>query len=474
MGQEIGHSHFRKQDFSNFEARLREETALLEEYFQRHVFDAAHPVGGFELEAWLIDRSGQPLPENERFLTLMDSELVTPELARFNVELNGAPRVLREQGLRAMLADLQQTWDQCGKVAETMDASLLAIGILPTLREQQLVLANMSGMTRYRALNEQVRRLRKGDPLKLDIPGAEALTTWHEDVMLEAAATSFQVHLQMPQALAARAFNAAIILSAPMVAVSANSPYLFGHDLWDETRIPVFEQAVSVCTTDSRQDARVTFGNAYVQHSLMECFVENLERYPVLLPESLDADTAAFSHLRLHNGTIWRWNRPLVGFDDQGRPHLRLEHRVMSAGPSLIDMVANAALFYGLAYMMSRESVAPETCLSFGQSRSNFYSAARHGLRAQLHWVDGAEYTVQTLVLNKLLPLAREGLEELGIAPEDREQFMDIIEQRVSSGRNGSAWQRAYVAKYGRDMRALTAAYQAQQHTGKPVHEWDV
>ena len=474
MGQEIERSHFRKQDFANFEERLRRETKLLQQYFETQRFANQPLVGGFELEMWLVDKGCQPLPENEKFLQLLNNDLVSAELARFNIELNNSPQPLHGYALSKMHKEVRQTWDQCNKTARKIDASLLAIGILPTLKEQQLNLGNMSSMQRYRALNEQVRRMREGHPLKLDIDGREALKTYHEDVMMESAATSFQLHLQIPQALAAPAYNTSIILSAPMVAVSANSPFLFGHDLWDETRIPVFEQAVSVCLTDVCPDARVSFGNGYAKHSLMECFTENLERYPVLLPEAQHENPEIFSHLRLHNGTIWRWNRPLVGFDKDGTPHLRIEHRVMASGPSLVDTVANAALFYGLVQALTRLSPAPETVIHFSQAKHNFYQAAQKGLGARIRWVNGNEVSIHELLLNELLPLARQGLEQLDIASSDIKNYLGVIEGRLRKKQNGANWQRAFAEKNGRDMQALTEAYLEYQKTKKPVHEWKV
>lgn len=475
MGQEIEHSHFRKQDFTGFENRLQEETRQLGDYFARHLFAEAPAVAGFELEAWLIDDHGRALPRNEDFLEGVDSSLICPELARFNVEFNGRPQRLEDQAIRKMHHELTRTWAHAqGHASRTINGELLAIGILPCLKESELNLKNMSAMTRYRALNEQVRRMRQGEPMKLDIKGREgALMTWQEDVMLESAATSFQIHLQVNQHSAARTYNAAMILSGPMVAMSANSPYLFGHDLWDETRIPVFEQAVSVCSTEQCLEARVTFGDAYLKESLEECFLENLKRYPVLLPESLEQESSPFAHLRLHNGTIWRWNRPLIGFDNQGRPHLRIEHRVMAAGPSLIDVMANAAFFYGLINRLVEQSPAPEKQLPFAKAKNNFYAAARDGLMARQHWLNGKVVDMSELLTEELLPMSREGLTILNIDKEDIEIYLGVIEARVRSGQNGAVWQRRFVNKYGRDMEALTLAYRDRQRSGKAVFEWD-
>ncbi len=474
MGKEISRSRFQKRDFLAFEERLRAETALLRDWFEHGGLSTRSGVGGFELECWLVDPHGYPAPLNEKFLDTLRSPLVVPELSRFNVEINTLPRQLEAHALRDMYKSLEQIWEHCQAVAETLGAHMLMIGILPTVTEQHLTLANVSKRVRYRALNEQILRLRKGAPIELNIEGPQPLYTFHSDVMLEAGTTSFQVHLQVAPHTAARYYNASLILSAPVVAACANSPYLFGHELWDETRIPLFEQSVSMCPPDAAQcpPNRVSFGSGYV-HSLHECFVENLERYPVLLPEIADEPPERLYHLRLHNGTIWRWNRPLVGFDG-GTAHLRIEHRVVPAGPSLLDTIANAALYFGLVQQLASASEPPEMHLPFAQARDNFYAAARYGLRAELVWLDGRRVGVRGLLRDALLPLAREGLAALGVESEDIERNLGIIERRVTSGRNGADWQRRYVARHGPDMRALTTAYLRCQKSGAPVHEWEV
>ncbi|GMR21103.1 MAG: glutamate-cysteine ligase family protein [Gammaproteobacteria bacterium] len=467
MGQEIEHDHFRKQDFTGFESRLRQETELLTQWFGEHRLSTRRPTVGYELEAWLVDEQVRPVPGNERFLELVHSDLVSPELARFNIELNSAPRKLGGTMLRAMQEELVGNWWRCNEAARQMDAELLLVGILPTVQYHQLTLDNMSAMTRYRALNEQVLRMRRGEPLELNITGREHYLNWHTDVMLESVATSLQMHIQAEPSLEARIYNAAIVLSAPMVAATANSPYLFGYDLWDETRIPVFEQAVSVTGR-----SRVFFGSSYVQDSLLECFIENYQDYPVLLPVNLDDDPATLSHLRLHNGTIWRWNRPLVGFNDEGTPHLRIEHRVVAAGPSLVDTVANMALFYGLVWSLARSEDIPEASLSFAHARENFYNAAKDGLNSRLRWLKGNEVGAQLLLTEELLPLAKKGLQDMGCNQDDIRQSMEILEARLRKAQNGAAWQRAFIAKHGRDMQALTLAYRDHQRGGRPVGEW--
>ncbi len=462
--------HFAAEDFAAFGARLREETAQLERALAAGDFAAAGYVAGFELEAWLVDHNHYPAPINERYLKWLDSPLVVPELSRFNVELNSTPEPLGAQTLARMKRELTQTWRHCQEVAHELDAALIMIGILPTIRKSALTLKNMSPMNRYYALNEQVFRSRAGKPLRIEIVGRERLALEHPDVMLEAATTSFQVHLQVPAAEAPRYYNASILLSAPIVAACANSPFLFGKQLWEETRIPLFEQAVDV----GGEVKRVTFGSGYLPASPLEYFAENRDAYPVLLPIHFDAPRTQYRHLRLHNGTIWRWNRLLVGFDRAGLPHLRIEHRVIPSGPTVADCIANAALYLGLVHFHAQDSIAPESRLAFEQARENFYRAARDGLEATIVWLDGRSGKVRERLLEELIPQARQGLLGLGIAAEDAARHLSIVEARVASGQTGAAWQRAYAQRVGYDWLELSVAYLRGQQSGVPVHEWDV
>ncbi len=476
MGQEITGVHFSKEDFARFHQRLGEETELLKQFFLENRFADTQTVSGFELEAWLMDRQFNPCPKNAEFIQQFASPMVSPELASFNVEFNYTPQVLTGDALRTLHLEMQQLWDKGNQTAHNIDCHLAMIGILPTVRQSDLSMANISSMKRYEALNEQVLRLREGKPLQLNIHGLESLRTEHNDVMLESATTSFQIHLQVPLDIAMRAYNASIILSAPMVAITANSPFLFGKNLWAETRIPLFEQSVEVGGYGGVAHGplrRVTFGSGYARKSIVEVFVENLDHYPVLLPTLIDEPLDQFCNVRLHNGTLWRWNRPLIGIDS-GKHHLRIEHRVVPAGPSIIDSIANAALYYGLTHHYSYCEIAPEIQLPFEIARDNFYHAAQHGLDASLVWTNGKKHSIQHLLFDTLLPLAYKGLNALGINDSDAKLYLDIIESRVKNNCNGAAWQRAYVAKYGPDMPALIKAYVERQNSGEPVHEWSL
>jgi len=472
MGQEITDSHFKPGDFEAFAERLRQETELLSSWLKNGRFHGASNTGGFELESCLVDHALRPAPIIDSFLARLNNELVVPELATFNLELNGSPCELNGDALRRLRDELKETWNQCKQVAHEMDSQVAMIGILPTIEANDLILANMSPLHRYHALNEQVLRQRDGRPLELSVTGRDSLHMTHNDVMLESAATSFQIHLKINADEGARFYNASKIISGPMVAVCANSPYLFGRDLWDETRIPLFEQAVSVGGT--KQTKRVSFGIRYAHESIMECFEANLERYPILLPRIMDEPLEKLAHLRLQNGTIWRWNRPLIGFDESGEPHLRIEHRVVPAGPSIDDSIANAAFYFGAVCGLVRLKEPPESQLKFKAAKENFYRGAKHGLRAEMQWFDGKHSSVKELCLKELLPLARNGLRRMDIDKSEIDDWLGIIEARVSTGRNGAVWQRCWVKENGLDMRNLTQAYLEHQNSGALVHEWQI
>jgi hypothetical protein len=472
MGQEIAGGGFGEADFARFGEQLARETALLRDLHASGKLSGGGPRIGLELEAWLIDRNYFPAPHNQSFLQRLGDPFVVPELSRFNIEVNALPGTLAGEGLLAMEQHLEATWQRCVANAHEDVDTVVAIGTLPTLRESDLSLDNMTPSNRYAARNTEMIRLRDGRPLRIDIDSHheefEHLKTEHLDCMLEAATTSFQLHLQVPPADLTAHLNASMVLSGPLVALAANSPFLFGKPLWHETRIAIFEQAIEQAGDDAALH-RVTFGTGYAGDDPTTIFAENLASYPALLPIGGEND-ADFACLRLHNGTIWRWNRPIVGFDDDGTPHLRIEQRVMPAGPSVIDMVANAAFFYGAVFRLGARCAKPE--LPFEDARSNFYAAAKHGIGAELAWSDGGRYPAREL-LSRLAPMAREGLREQGVAPHLIDRYLDVIDARIASGRNGATWQLEHFRRHG-DLFQLTADYLEHQRSGMPVHEWPV
>lgn len=469
MGQDIPYRQFTRQDIAAFKQRLESETAQLEQLFRENSFIRQHPVGGLELEAWLVDSQSKPAPLNVAFLEKLSHPEVVPELSLFNVELNVAPQRLQGMGIRKMYDNLRDNWLQCTKVASQVGVRIATIGTLPSLLDSQLTLENMSQSQRYKVLNEQIFRIRKATPITLDISGREHLCSVHDDVMLEAATTSFQIHMQVTTETAVADYNASQVISAPLIAIAANSPYVFGVDLLDESRVPIFEQSIDL---GAGRPKRVCFGERYLKHSLFEIFADNHQKYAPLIPLLSDDEQAFLPHLRLQNGTIWRWNRPIVALSENGQPHLRIENRVVPSGPTLIDMLANAAFYWGSVAYLREEMLDIEKRLPFNLMKQNFYRATRNSLDSELIWMDGRSYPCSELLAEYLIPRAKDGLRSLGVDDKDASDWMGVLQERVRSKQNGASWQRAWIARHGRNMQALTEAYLLNQESGRPVHEW--
>lgn len=471
MGQAISGREFSDEDFAWFRNRLEQETKSLRQAFAAGHCSNAGPFIGLELEVWLIDHNFFPAPHNQSFLERLADPSVVAELSQFNIEINAPVEQLEGRCFERMHAHLSETMRRCATNAHGDVDTVIAIGTLPTLRQQDLSLEAMTPSHRYRALNREAMRLRGGMALNIDIDGtsrgADHFLACFKDVMLEAASTSFQLHLQVPPTAISRTYNASIMLSAPLVAIGANSPFLFGRPLWKETRIAIFEQSLQ----QSHGPQRVTLGAAYVGQDITELFEENWRDYPVLLPVEAGDPVRCYSCLRLQNGTIWRWIRPIVGFDPDGTPHIRIEQRVLPAGPTVRDMMANAALYFGAVYMLAGRLEDAEADLPFAVARENFYESARRGLDAEIHWLGGPGKRPVREVLEELIPLAAEGLAAQGMDEDLINHYLGIVSLRLTCGRTGAEWQLAHFDRYA-DLHKLTAAYVENQRTGRPVHEW--
>lgn len=491
MGDEIETERFSAQDHARFAERCRHALTALAVMLERPGFGAGAPSIGVELEMGLVDADARPARVNQAVHAAAGDGRLDLELDRFNLELNSAPVPLTGRPMSALGDDLADGLVTVQRAAATVGARAVAVGILPTLRSEDLGPAAMSDSARFRALNGGLRGLR-GEPFQIDIDGEEPLRISWDDLTLEGAATGLHVHLRVPPSAFAAAFNAAQTAVAPVLAAAANSPLLLGHLLWHETRVALFDQAVDdrAPVGGAWLPSRAAFGHGWISGPL-EPFAESVALHVPILPVVADEDPAAvladggtprLDELRLHHGTVWRWNRAV--FAPGPDPHLRIEMRALPAGPSLIDMQANAAFLVGLTLALAPQMEWMTRSLPFEFARRNFYAAARHGLDAVLLWPSREAPSPRPWpagdLIASLLPVARVGLTGFGVDPAEADALLDVIARRVASGLTGAVWQRRALAalepRLGRTaaLAAMTEAYLERCAAGAPVHEWDV
>lgn len=453
-------------------------------------FDSEQPLTGMEIECNLVDADYQPAMSNRHVLDAIGDPAYQVELGAYNIEFNVPPRPLPGHTSLDLEAEVRASLNEAeNKAGAAGGAHIVMIGILPTLMAEHLDHGWMSESKRYAALNESIFSAR-GEDIPINISGPEPLS-WHTATIApESACTSMQLHLQLDPGTFAANWNAAQIVAGPQLALGANSPFFFGHRLWAETRIELFAQS-----TDTRPDElksqgvrpRVWFGEQWID-SVLVLFRENIRYFPSLLPEVSDEDPVAelaagripqLSELRLHNGTVYRWNRPVYDVVD-GRPHLRLENRVLPAGPTVVDMLANAAFFYGMLRSLSEADKPLWTVMDFGVAEANFMAAALDGIDAGLHWPGLGDVTARELVLDTLLPIADEGLQRWGVDAEVRDRFLGVIEGRARTARNGASWQVSTVRALQDGGMSRPAAlaemlrrYCDHMHANEPVHTWE-
>ncbi|HEX2130524.1 MAG TPA: glutamate--cysteine ligase, partial [Actinophytocola sp.] len=384
---------------------------------------------------------------------------------------------------------VRESLNAAERKATAAGTSIVMIGILPTLRPEHMGEHTLSANQRYKLLDEQIFAAR-GEDLEINITGAERLVTQADTIAPESACTSVQFHLQVAPENFAQFWNASQVVAGVQVALGANAPYLYGKQLWAESRIALFEQSTDTRSEELKAQGvrpRVWFGDGWIT-SIFDLFEENVRYYSALLPLCDDEDpaevlargeTPQLSELRLHNGTIYRWNRPIYDVVD-GRPHLRVENRVLPAGPTVVDVMANAALYFGLVRALVDQERPLWTQMSFSAAEENFHSAAREGIGARVYWPGVGEVPVTELVLRRLLPLAHQGLDAWGVDAADRDRLLGVVEQRCISGRNGATWQVDTVraleqtTSVSREqaLREMTRRYASHMHSNEPVHTW--
>jgi hypothetical protein len=495
VGQDVARRSFSRRDRQHYRGKVHRCLNALATMLRDGTFawdDEA--TTGLELELNLVDPGLDPAMCNDAVLELTERPELQPELGQWNVEINMPPRPLGGEQGRYLEHNLLDLLSLLERQAKSVHARVAAIGILPTLQASHLVTDRISSSPRYGVLNEQMLTAR-GEPFRVDISGVAAegpgehLRMDFDSILPEAACTSLQLHLQCPPEQFAPAWNAAQCVAGVQLAVGANSPFLLGRRLWSETRVPLFLQATDVRSIELRNQGvrpRVWFGERWIT-SIFELFEENVRYFPGLLPVEEQQDpleelaagrVPELEELRLHNGTIWRWNRPVYDVAD-GQPHLRVENRVLPSGPSALDMVANAMFFYGLLRLLTEQEEPLWTRMPFSAAEENFRLAARDGLGASLYWPELGWVRPDELVLRELLPMAAEGLARWGVSDQVSGRYLDVIEQRCRTGRTGADWQLRTVEaleRRGADrwgaIRGMLDRYLEAATDNAPVHSW--
>lgn len=491
MGSEISQTTFSREQRQQYREKVQVCLDVFEQMLDASRFAFGEQMTGMEIELNLVDARQRPWLGNDDVLNALADEQYQAELARFNLELNVAPRPLAGDRLAEMETELRANLNRAEELSSPLGAGLLMIGILPTVLPETFEGDWMSQNPRYTALNDALLTAR-GENIQIDIrgPGGEHLVRTFDSLAPESACTSVQLHLQVRPTSFANFWNASQVLAGAQLAIGANSPYFLGHDLWAETRVEVFKQATDSRPIELRNQGvrpRVYFGENWIT-SIFDLFEENVRYFPALLPEISDEDPQAvldaggvpqLRELLLHNGTIYRWNRPVYDTAD-GEPHLRVENRVLPAGPSVIDTLANAAFYYGTIFALASDERPVWTRMPFGSARENFQAGARKGIDAELSWPGQGVLEASELVL-RLLPQAHEGLAAIGVRTEIADRLLAVIEGRCAARVNGASWQRGVVRRLEARgltriaaLHEMTAAYSQRMHSNQPVHTWDL
>ncbi|MFP4090932.1 MAG: glutamate-cysteine ligase family protein [Cyclobacteriaceae bacterium] len=480
----------RKDTDANTRLMLRDMKALEQMLAERWFNEEPIHIGA-EQEMCLVDPYCKPMPASLEVLAKLQDKCFTTEIAKFNLEVNLDPLPFTANCFSQLEEAVSQKLLTIRKVGEEMGFDIVITGILPTLRKTDLEMAQLTPLPRYHALIKAIKKMR-GDMFELKIRGLDELNVKHDSALLEACNTSFQVHLQVKPDDFVRKYNIALAVAAPVLAIATNSPMLFGKRLWSETRIALFQQSVDTRRVSEHfrdRSNRVTFGNHWLRGSILDLYREDLVRFrPMLMsngePDTMElmekGTTPRLSSLMTHNSTVYRWNRACYGISDNGKPHLRIENRILPAGPTVLDEVANAAFWLGLMEGMAQQYGDITELMEFDDVRSNFVSVCFSGLNTEIKWLDNKKVGISTLIEQELLPLARQGLLMRGVAEEDINRYLGVITQRNASRITGAKWMLDSDAKLSKEVMkdekaaTITSSMIRQQWSGKAVHEWEL
>jgi Glutamate-cysteine ligase family 2(GCS2) len=489
MGRDVPAIVVSQQDRRAYREKERRCLDVLARMLRESRFETEPQRFGLEIELNLVDEHGLPSMKNTEVLGAIADPAWASELGQFNLEINLPPQPLTGDSLSQLENSVRRSLNHAGQRAQQAGSRLMMVGILPTLNQSDVGEQAMSANPRFRLLNEQMFAAR-GEDMRISIEGVERLLTHVDSITPEAACTSVQFHLQVSPEEFSSYWNAAQAVAGIQVALAANSPFLFGRELWRETRITLFEQVTDTRPEELKEQGvrpRVFFGDRWIT-SVFDLFEENLRYFPALLPlteeenpeAALDRGEAPqLAELTLHNGTVYRWNRPVYAVAD-GQPHLRVENRVLPAGPTVADVLANAAFYYGLVRALADADRPIWTQMSFSAAAENLVLGARNGIDARVYWPGLGEVPVTELALRRLLPLAFDGLRAWGVDPADASRLLGIIEQRCLTGRTGATWQIDAVHALDRGgrgnrqeaLRLMTQGYIERMDTNQPVHAW--
>lgn len=481
-----------QQEVQGFVRRLLNDVRALEYMLENDWFESNIVRIGAEQEMCLVNnKTFKPAKINTEVVKKMKRyKWLDTELAQFNLETNLTPREFKGNALRKLE---EENLHYLGKIRETvkkMGANVILTGILPTLRKYDLDLENLTPNPRYRGLMESLHGQLLGKGFEIHLNGIDELNIVHDSPLLEACNTSFQVHLQVAPSDFVELYNIAQTLTGPVIAIAANSPLVFGKRLWHESRIAMFQQSVDTRTSQQHlrdRSPRVNFGNGWLQESILEIYKEDISRFRVLMTadekeEAWDKINAGITpklkSLQVHNSTVYRWNRPCYGISGNGKPHLRIENRVLPAGPTVLDATANAAFWLGAMIGMHRRYKDIRKKLSWDDVRDNFTKAARYGIDSKFTWFGDKKYTAAELTLKELLPIAREGLEERKVDSADIDRYLGTIKDRIKRHCTGARWQLRTFSKLkesitkDESVAVITACIIENQEKEIPVHKW--
>lgn len=488
MGEERVKLADDNEQVQNFMKHVFRDMRALKTMLENDWFETDTIRIGAEQELCMVDPNGKVFSKSMEVLEKLGDGNYTTEFARFNLEINMEPLEFTGNSLSQMEHDLHEDVERVRKVVREMGGDILLTGILPTIRKMDVDIKNLTPLQRYEALCEAINRLR-GKEFELRIQGMDELLMKFDSPLLEACNTGFQVHLQVKPDEFVNRYNIAQAVTAPVLACAVNSPVLFGKRLWAETRVALFHQSI-----DTRQvgehlrdsSPRVTFGNQWLEDSILDIYKEDISRYRVMLSAEVEEEVEKLMEegkapelmaLKVHNSSVYRWNRPCYGISN-GKPHLRIENRIFPSGPTVVDEVSNAAFWLGLLNGFEDEYKDITKELDFDNARMNFFAASKMGLDTKFMWTGDRKVSAVDLIKDELLPIARNGLKKADINSSDIDTYLGVIEERVKSAQTGSYW---VVKSYGnlvkesnRDqaLTAITSAMMKNQNKGEPVHKW--